>query len=345
MDKYLLVKGTAGLGNRILALVTAILYARMSDRILAVDWRDSFYSGNGENIFFDLFEIKNLPFTQSIPDTNSIYPSLWQGQIDAPLNQLMAADRNLAKAMGQAIFRKKYAYDVSDLSYREDIVIAAGYTEELDRMRSVFSEDISHFKTAPKRTIFRETFHRHLSLKSNLQERIDAFKQQNFQNKQTIGIHIRKSDRVVNYAWYKQALADHVQRHPDAHIFLATDNRDVENDIKKHYPNVSTLDKWLPTPGARAHANKDCPDPKKHAMEALLDISLLASCDYLIYSRTTSFGLLASYISKPPVSHFDIEIYSDRQKKSFLGKAKSLKDKIEKKYSYYAGLLKLKDFV
>ena len=44
MSKYLLVKGAAGLGNRVFALVTAILYAKLSDRTIAIDWRDSQYS-------------------------------------------------------------------------------------------------------------------------------------------------------------------------------------------------------------------------------------------------------------------------------------------------------------
>ena len=41
--RYLLVKGIAGLGNRILSVLNGILYARLSDRLLFVDWRDPDY--------------------------------------------------------------------------------------------------------------------------------------------------------------------------------------------------------------------------------------------------------------------------------------------------------------
>lgn len=343
MDKYLLVKGTAGLGNRIFALVTAILYARISGRVLAVDWRDRYYSSNGENVFFDLFEIKKTPFIETIPESASIYPNLWQGRMDESISQVIAKDVGLLNTMGQAVLRK-YAYDVRNLGYSEEIVIGTGYTEEIDRLRSVFSDEYRHFKNTSKGIIFRETFHQHLRLTPAIQERIESFRRQNFADRPTIGIHIRQSDKAISYSWYKRALAHHVERYPNAQIFLATDNRDVETEISGLYPNVSMVDKWLPTPGVKAHGNKTCPDLKEHAIEALLDLFLLTSCDHLIYSRTTSFGLLASYISLAPVeNHFDIQLYNDRRKKGLKEKVETIQRKIEHTYKYCMGLIKLGD--
>ena len=48
-DKYLIVKGLAGLGNRMLSALTGILYARLSGRRLIIDWRDPTYSSDGSN--------------------------------------------------------------------------------------------------------------------------------------------------------------------------------------------------------------------------------------------------------------------------------------------------------
>lgn len=341
MSKYLLVKGTAGLGNRIFALVTAILYARISDRTLAVDWRDDYYSSNGENVFFDLFELQNTPFVKTIPQSSSIYPHLWRGQIDQSISQVIAKDVGLLATMGQAVLRK-YSYDVRNPNYSEDIVIGTGYTEEIDRIRSIFSTDYQPFKTASKATIFRDTFHKHLRLTPAIQQRIESFRSENFKDQPTIGIHIRRSDKAISYPWYKKALGEHVDRYPDAQIFLATDNSDVESEISNLYPNVSMVEKWLPAPGEPAHRNRQCPDLKEHAIEALLDLFLLASCDHLIYSRTTSFGLLASYISlAPSEQHFDIQVYNDRRKKGVKERATIFKQKIEHTYKYCIGLLKL----
>ncbi|MGB3293854.1 MAG: nodulation protein NodZ [Phormidesmis sp.] len=349
MSKYLLMKGAAGLGNRVFALVTAILYARLSDRTLAVDWRDNQYSQDGENVFFDLFDLIDIPHARQISSIDSlysasVYPALWQGRLEKSVWEVFKEDLSqqgikkagkLATTLGQDIF-KKYAYSVKKLDYAEDIVIAASYIEEINRMRPFFVGDYTHFRRAHKRVIFREIFHTHLALAPAIQRRFDDFKKIHFQGTQVIGIHIRKSDKAISYLRYKQALARQVERCPDACIFLATDNRDVEQELSTLYPRVVTLDKWLPKPGIKAHGNKDCPDLAEHAVTALLDIVLLASCDYLIYSRATSFGLLASYITPIPAAN-QVDI------RTSLGeKLSKVKAKTQDMNRYFSGLLKLK---
>jgi hypothetical protein len=47
---FLLVKGRASLGNRILSALTGILYARLTGRRLLVDWRDEVYSDDGTGL-------------------------------------------------------------------------------------------------------------------------------------------------------------------------------------------------------------------------------------------------------------------------------------------------------
>lgn len=353
MSQYLLVKGTAGLGNRIFVLVTAILYARMSDRALLVDWTDDFYTVRRENVFWQLFRLKAIPHEQQLaaiaPETKSVYPSLWKGKLTDSIEEVIDADDNnaLISQLGQGVF-KKYACSLKDLSYGEEIAIASGYDEEIDALRPLFNQghaggDYAHFKGLSKGAIFNETFYKHVELAPLVQARLDAFKAEHFADKTIIGIHIRMSDKAISLPWYKQALSEQLARSPQAHIFLATDNRDVEQEIREQYPNVITLDKWLPEPGVRAHRNTDCPDLEEHAVTALLDIGLLASCDYLVYSRTTSFGRLASYISKAPEhQHFDIQLYNDRRRKGIGERIGAVRDKVKRYYSYGLALLRLK---
>lgn len=348
-DKYLLVKGVAGLGNRVFALVTAILYARLSDRTLIVDWGDNQYSQAGENTFSKLFELVDIPHVQQLPPTESacppsVYPALWQQRLKKPIWKVIKKDLvrqgtkeagQLIAAMGQNVF-KRYAYDVSRPDYAEDVVIAASYIEEIDRMRPLFVGDYARFRWARKRAIFQEIFHTHLALAPAVQQRLVAFKETYFQGTQVVGIHVRKSDKAISYLRYKRALAKQMKRCPDARIFLATDNREVEQELSALYPGVFTLDKWLPAPGIKAHGNKDCPDLSEHAVTALLDILLLASCDYLIYSRATSFGLLASYITAiPTANQTDVRT-------SFGEKLSKVKNKAQDMNCYLSGLLKLR---
>ncbi|MEL7142572.1 MAG: hypothetical protein AAGL08_10190 [Cyanobacteria bacterium J06573_11] len=342
MSKYLLVKGVAGLGNRIFVVITAILYARMTDRTLVVDWTDNAYTTRKANVFPQLFELKNLSHVDQIIESESVHPNVWKHCLDQAISEVMANDSKLVKAMGQGIFRK-YACDVRRLNYSEDIVIASGYDEEIEDLRPHFKSEYAHLKKATKGTIANEVFYEHLNLAPPVRDRLETFKAAHMQGHKFIGIHIRQSDKSVSYGWYKKALAEHVGRYPDAHIFLATDNRNVEREINELYENVIVLDKWLPMPGVAVHKNTECPDLEEHAVTALLDICLLATCDYLIFSRTTSFGRLASYISTQPVSqHFDIETYYDQHRKSIGERAIILRNKIDRNVKYVLAWLRLK---
>ena len=51
MDKYLVLKGCAGIGNRFITLMKAIQYAKLSRRIIYVDWGDGMFDNVGNNIF------------------------------------------------------------------------------------------------------------------------------------------------------------------------------------------------------------------------------------------------------------------------------------------------------
>jgi hypothetical protein len=72
-----LLKGYAGLGNRILALLTAILYSRLANRHLLVDWRDGMYADSGVNSFPLLFSCRSASPLVDDLQSNSIHPWMW----------------------------------------------------------------------------------------------------------------------------------------------------------------------------------------------------------------------------------------------------------------------------
>ena len=80
-DKFLLVKGITGLGDRILCALSGILYAQLSGRTLLIDWSDPFYSSNGDNVFHRFFESPFCSPTDDIPTTDSVYPRIWRGRL------------------------------------------------------------------------------------------------------------------------------------------------------------------------------------------------------------------------------------------------------------------------
>src|SRR5436190_15007750 len=79
--KYLVVKGKAGLGNRMLFALTGILYARLTDRRAVIDWRDHTYSDDGSNAFPRLFDCSSCGTTDELPVTDSVAPTIWRGSL------------------------------------------------------------------------------------------------------------------------------------------------------------------------------------------------------------------------------------------------------------------------
>jgi len=67
-NKYLVVIGTGGMGNRIENLLTCILYAKLTNRILFVDWSDSAFSKDGKNIFNKFFPLLDVDHVVHLPE-------------------------------------------------------------------------------------------------------------------------------------------------------------------------------------------------------------------------------------------------------------------------------------
>ncbi len=66
-EKYLIVKGVGGIGNRFISLMKAISYAKKTQRTIYLDWCDGMFGPTGVNIFFKYFELKNVAYVDA-PD-------------------------------------------------------------------------------------------------------------------------------------------------------------------------------------------------------------------------------------------------------------------------------------
>ena len=86
-----MLKGKAGLGNRLLSLLGAILYADITRRTLYVDWRvPQGREGAGENLFPMLFSQPGVPEnTNDLWTSDSVVPQFWRGRLDETVDRLM----------------------------------------------------------------------------------------------------------------------------------------------------------------------------------------------------------------------------------------------------------------
>ena len=117
--KYLLVKGRAGLGNRLLAALTGIRYARLSGRRLVVDWRDESYSDDGTDAFPRFFDCPASGSTDEVPSTESVTPTIWRGRLDESVMELRRALGDLPKAG----FHRRTSVDLTRLDHDHDVAV------------------------------------------------------------------------------------------------------------------------------------------------------------------------------------------------------------------------------
>jgi len=116
------------------------------------------------------------------------------------------------------------------------------------------------------------------------------YKQVQFFNKNTIGIHIRRSDHetsVINspIELFVEKIKDELKDNNDANFFLATDDFETENTLKNLFGNaIITYKKEL---------NRNL---QKGIQDAVVDLFCLAKTKYIYGSYWSSFSDIAARI-------------------------------------------------
>lgn len=282
------------MGNRILAACTAMLYSQISGRKLIIDWRDGSYSQEGQNSFPAFFEHPEANSREDLPVGASVYPAVWQGNLETSLGRLRRA---------QEVSDRSLSFDLDRLDYEEEILVFCAYTHKIYAMRSLFKDDFAYLSALDNHEILRSILGSQLRLNSDLLQSIEDFKSSHFGAK-TIGVHVRYTDMKIPLDQLISKTQKIVRKTKADCIFLATDAQETIQQFQEHFERVVTLPKWFPPPGERLHQNWDhCPDRIQNGKEALMDIYLLAACPDLIFSSQSSFGFVASLCSKAEPQH------------------------------------------
>lgn len=297
--KYLIVKGSGGggLGDRIRSVLTAIVYAKLSNRTIYVDWSDGKLVEHHRNVFYNIFRLKNIAHTSSRPACNDVLPSAWRGKLDMSLHDLYEASGFSDWDRQAAI--QRFSFDQSNLDYPNKILVMWEF-DQFDRFSAFYS---------PKsgRCIMRDIVSEHLGFTEQITNEVQRFKQKAYSaGEAIIAVHIRATDEfkqqknTVYLDKYVSRIKSclRASKHK-AKIFLATDNSEIERLMHLRFPGqLITREKWFAAPGDRIHLNRECPDADKSLRDAMIEICLLADSDYLIYQYNSSFGMFADFMFK-----------------------------------------------
>ncbi len=296
-DKFLLVKGMTGLGDRILCALGGILYARLSGRTLLIDWSDSLYSSSGDNVFHRFFKSQSCSPTAEIPTTDSVYPAIWRDRLHEPAQRI--AEKH---GYNPGDILRELSIDLRRSDYQEDVLVLVRFNAGVDRLRTQFHGPFEELAKMPDRAILAKLLREDVVLQPEIRERVDQFKRRRF-DARTVGVHVRYSDYRVRIMAIIKQLNALLERERDLQIFLATDNIEIKKMFESNYPRVITTPHWYADPGWPIHYDPASPDCTELAIEALLDLYLLAECSYLIVDESSSFSNLASLLISAPANN------------------------------------------
>jgi hypothetical protein len=298
-NKFLLVKGMAGLGNRMLSALTGILYARLTGRKLIIDWSDHYYSSDGSNVFHRYFECPLTNPMNEIPATDSVSPPIWRGHLNESAWHLR---KEQGKVYGSNVWQI-FSVDLKKLNYDEEVIVMWTYDDKIDLLRNHFEGEFEEFNGMSTEEILRKLLREYLVLDPEIRARIDRFKESNL-NGNNVGVHIRYTDYRTDVWAILKKLNSLTKQEPELQIFLTTDNLQIKKMFEDLYPGVITTQHWYSsTPGLNIHQNRKRPDAFESGVEALMDLHLLPECNYLIIDSSSSFSYIAKLLTDTPGSN------------------------------------------
>lgn len=313
MDRLVLVKGRAGLGNRILAALGGILYARLSDRRLIVDWRDQGYSDGTVNAFRHYFDCPLLAPTDDIPPAATIEPPVWRGNLH---ETSLGLQRRLGRGRLSEVWRE-FSFDLGRIDHDADVLVMWAFTSKIHLMKPLFVGRFAHLERMRIREITRTLLRQDLTPRPVIRARVDRFRADHFAQP-TLGVHVRYTDHRTRL----HAIVTQVERvlaaNPGLQVFLATDNAAVLDLFRRRFSPLVSTPHWLPPAGQALHSNPARPDRLESGVEALVDLYLLASCEHLVIDTSSTFALLAELLSAaPPERIVDVHGGRNKRKRAF----------------------------
>jgi hypothetical protein len=324
--RYFVLKGCAGLGNRLITLSWVIRYCIRTRRILLVDWSDGMFGPKGENQFQRFFELNNVPhvdFFDGIPEleSRSTYPESWKGRWSTSIYDLydqaipypfikrlmVRAFSNLPWNIRETWVLKPEFRSTSgartlqapwqDIRTGSLLPLASSYPDGFEEEVLFGADYLPSFDA--------EAFRRHITFGPEVTERLEKVASDLRVGKDTVGIHVRQTDWTWNRGIEPLLRRLHRSDSQDGRrYFLATDSADTLEQVRKIAPSVIVYPKFLPKPQSGglhhwAYHTEDRSLAMKMFEESLIDLFLLSRCGTLWHQRGSSFSTIAHAMADP----------------------------------------------
>lgn len=304
----LLVKAKGGFGNRILSAATGVIVAELTGRTAVIDWRDGEYLPKGQDAYPPLFESPTELTASAFDDRTDVVPMIWSGRLSQHPTDLIHAF--YPNDHSNPFIYRKLSIDLARPEENSDLAVFWSYLPKMARVRRQLAR--SHQYRGMRRSdVTRSALERYFRPNARVRSEVQSL----FEGRTgaVIGVHIRYTDRKVSLGRIMSEVERLRKRVPTAAIFLATDNEAVQVTFRSAFSNVFVIDKALGDNENSLHEHVELDDPLREAENALIDMWALASCDWLVHSRHSTFSVAAALIGGIPESRQrDIDRWNPR---------------------------------
>lgn len=306
------MKGCAGLGNRLVTVMSAIRYANQNQRVLVVDWSDGQFDKKGTDAFEKCFTLKNVSHISpgEVKDWESMSHS----------SELFKNNRNeglydLYVEYQSPFFLKfpERLFSVTGLSKLRRCwkPVAAGQPALPfgGDLKDGQPEDVLYYIDFLPAIAY-DALPDYLELKPAIEKKINDLSAR-MGLKEAVGLHIRSTDKKPTRP--VEEVIDHLKKHhPGQPVYLSTDSTQIEELFAASFAKLLLLPKTKPElkgEGLHQWALYNKQEELKYVIyeESVLEMFLLSKCKTLYYQGNSTF----SNISK--VYHADRQQCHDWQ--------------------------------
>ncbi len=317
--KKVIVKGIAGLGNRLITLTAAMEYGEKTNRKVYIDWTDGMYGPLGENVFGNYFTVNNDVYLQNISkeDIGICYPRCMEnypinfkvGEYFIRINKRKNSfilNVPIIKQVFELVMSTKIQSKISKyISYfKERATIDSKTSEKIftggDLPYNLKEDTVMYVDFEPpfNPKLMRDS----IKLNHDIEKQINEFMNKEDLFNSSLGIHIRNTDKRTSADIDKliKYLPKFCCKHNIKKIFLATDDWKVEEKFQIHFGEMLVVyPKELPTvsKGGIHHWSTQADNNTKidMAIQSIMDMFILSKSEYLFIQGGSSFGEI-SYI-------------------------------------------------
>lgn len=299
-SKYLLVKGCAGLGNRLVTIFSAIKYCEKNNRILVVDWTDGQFDKKGVNAFHKCFDLNNILYTNrsNIDNWDNLNHSSQlfknnkeEGLYDLYVDKQSAFWQKIPNKLFVNSFLKKLRRRWQPIK-NGNYLTSLGYGSDLPNDKE---ETILYFLDFIPYIDYTE-LPNYIQPKPFISEKIDKF---SIQNKidEAVGVHIRYTDKRPTTEVKK--IIEYIKlNHKSSAVYLATDSTEIEKLFLDEFPNLLLFPKCKPQlhgEGLHQWALYSKEEDLKYVLfeESIIELFLLSKCQYLYYQGNSTFSIIS----------------------------------------------------